>query len=131
MSFDEIQFINTLLRYSVEKHISWKLVNFIPPILHTKTEITITSCYVSDDTDNGKFYLFQYREPEYSGEYDKFFNVEKTGLVLLNNDQITWKNTSNSIAVYNLYNYVSTEYSGINNILSKYNNEHNEKKTSL
>lgn len=116
MSFDEIVFINQLLRKTIENEISWKLEINIPKILSFKSEISIISCYASSQTKAGNLYLFKYRVPEYSGEYDRFFNIERVSLALINNDQITWQSVNDSRAVYNLYEYISNQYSGIHNI---------------
>lgn len=116
MSFDEIMFINQLLRKSIEDEITWTLEPNIPNILSLKSEASIISCYVSSETKSGRLYLFKYRIPEYYGEYDRFFNLEKVGLALVNGQQITWQNINDASPVYNLYEYVSNRYSGIQNI---------------
>ena len=94
----------------------WKLEFNIPEVLSYKSEISIVSCYVSSETRSGYLYLFKYRVPEYDGEYDKFFNIERIGLALVKGNQITWQSVSNSVAAFNLYEYVSNKYSGIQDI---------------
>lgn len=116
MSFDEIIFINTLLRKSVEGEITWKLEPNVPEILKLKNEASIISCYVSSETKSGYLYLYKYRVSEYYGEYDRFFNIERIGLSLINGEQITWENVNDASSVYNLYEYVSSKYSGIQDI---------------
>lgn len=119
MTANEISIINELLKKSVEDIVTWKMTS-PPTILYATTELTIVSCYIAYGINNssGKLYLFKYRVPEYLGEYDKFFNLEKVGLALINNDQITWQSINDSIPAHGLYEYVSNKYSGIQNIFN-------------
>ena len=119
MTANEISIINELLKKSVEDIVTWKMTS-PPTILYATTELTIVSCYIAYGINNssGKLYLVKYRVPEYLGEYDKFFNLEKVGLALINNDQITWQSINDSIPAHNLYEYVSNKYSGIENIFN-------------
>ncbi|MBG5950099.1 hypothetical protein I5E72_10125 [Proteus terrae] len=115
--FDEVTFINRLFKETIEGKVSWSLPIEIPRILHSRSEFTITSCYKSSQLTNGaNFYLFFYRVPEYYGEHDTFYNVERVRLTLIQHDQITWQSQTDSSPIYKLYDYVSSRYSGIDNI---------------
>ena len=119
MTSNEISIINELLKKSVEDIVTWNMVA-PPAILSATTELTIISCYQASGINNssGTLYLFKYRVPEYDGEYDKFFNVTKVGLALINDGQITWNSIKDSIPAHSLYEYVSNKHSGIQNIFN-------------
>ncbi|KAB1580487.1 hypothetical protein F7687_15270 [Serratia marcescens] len=117
MNFDEISTINNVFKNSLEGHVSWSLAANIPNILHLRSEVTITSCYESSVLKNGgKLYLYRYRVPEYYGEHDTFYNIEKVRLSLIQYDQISWQSNSDSSPIYNLFEYVSSRYSGVENM---------------
>lgn len=117
MNFDEISTINNIFKNSLEGHFNWSLSVQIPPILSVRSEIVITSCYESSILKNGGIlYLYRYRVPEYYGEHDTFYNVERIRLSLIQQDQISWQSNSDSAPIYNLYEYVSSRYSGIGSI---------------
>ena len=119
MYSDEISIINELLKKSVEDAVTWEMVS-PPTILSATTELTIISCYKASgiNESSGILYLFKYRVPEYDGEYNKFFNLTKVELALINNDQITWHSVNDSIPAHSLYEYVSNKHSGIQNIFN-------------
>ncbi|EAA0681878.1 hypothetical protein [Salmonella enterica] len=117
MNFDEISTINNIFKNSLEGNFSWSLSQFTPDILSARSEIMITSCYESSVLNNGgKLYLYRYRVPEYYGDHDTFYNVEKIRLSLIQHNQISWQSYSDSAPIYNLYEYVSSKYSGIGSI---------------
>jgi len=115
--FDEVTFINQLFKETIENKITWSLSYDIPSILHSRSELTIISCYQSSTLPNGaNFYLFSYRVPQYYGDHDTFYNIERIRLSLLKYNQIAWQSQGDSSPMNNLYDYVSSQYSGINNI---------------
>ncbi|TQC70177.1 hypothetical protein [Pantoea dispersa] len=117
MNFDEISTINNIFKSSLEGHFTWSLSENTPNVLFVRSEIMITSCYESSILKNGgKLYLYRYRVPEYYGEHDTFYNVEKIRLSLVQHEQISWQSHSDSAPIYNLYEYVSSRYSGIGSI---------------
>lgn len=119
MSFNEISFINEVFKRSVDGDITWSLSHNIPSILYTKSEITLTSCYQSSSLKNGAvLYLYRYRVPEYYGEHDTFFNIEKLRISAIQWDQISWQSNTESAPIYNLFDYVSSKYSGIGDFFS-------------
>ncbi|AZT24123.1 TPA: hypothetical protein ACV5ZF_003670 [Salmonella enterica] len=119
MNFDEISFINEVFKRSVEGSIAWCFSEQVPPVIYHNSEITITSCYQSSILNNGAIlYLFRYRIPEYDGEYDKFFNVEKIRLLSIQFDRISWQSYAESAPIYNLFDYVSSRYSGLSDFFS-------------
>ncbi|EIR5230409.1 hypothetical protein R4902_001961 [Salmonella enterica] len=117
MNFDEISFINNLFKQTIENRIGWSLATNIPRVLYAQSEFLITSCYESTILQNNqRLYLFRYRVPEYYGEHDTFYNIEKVRLALISHDQISWQSYSDSSPIYNLFDYVSLMFSGINDI---------------
>ena len=83
MNFDEISFINEVFKRTVEGNITWSLSHSIPSVIYLRSEITITSCYKSSRLNNGaNLYIYRYRIPEYYGEHDAFFNIEKVRLLV-------------------------------------------------
>lgn len=119
MNFNEISFINEVFKRSVEGSVIWSLSSALPRVIYANSEATITSCYHSSNLNNGAIlYLYRYRIPEYDGEYDRYFNVEKIKLVAIQYDIISWQSYDESAPIYNLFDYVSSRYSGINNFFS-------------
>lgn len=117
MNFDEIKFINQLFKHTIENNIGWSFASNIPRVLFSQSEYVITSCYESTPLNNyQRLYLFRYRVPEFDGEYDRYFNVEKVRLAQIHHEQISWQSYSDSDPIHNLFNYVSANFSGINDI---------------
>ncbi|MGC0955662.1 hypothetical protein WKH24_10990 [Pantoea agglomerans] len=117
MNFDEITFINELFKKSIEQTITWSLSGAIPAILYRQSDILIISCYESNFlSHNKKLYLYRFRASEYDGEHDANYNVEKIEVALIHYDQVPWHSHSDSSPIHNLYNYVSSMYSGINEL---------------
>ena len=117
MNFEEIRFLNELFRQTIENNLSWSLSTNIPRVLFNQSEITIASCYESNVLKNNqRLYLFRYRVPEYDGEHDRYFYVEKIRVAQVFYDQVSWQSNSDSDPIYNLFNYVSSQFSGINDL---------------
>lgn len=117
MNFDEISYINIILQKTIEGDITWSLSKTIPRVIDSRSEMTVTSCYQSSTLRNGiVFYIYRYRIPEYYGDHDSFYNVEKVKISAIVYDQISWQSTSDSSPIYNLMDYISSTYSGINNL---------------
>lgn len=119
MSFDEISFINEVFKRSIDGDITWSLSYDIPRIIYENSEITLTSCYQSSHSSNGSaLYIYRYRIPEYYGEHDGFYNIEKIRLTMIKYGQISWQSNSDTAALYNLFDYISSQYSGIGDFFS-------------
>lgn len=119
MNFNEISFVNEVFKRSVEGIVSWALSEEVPPVIYSNSEATVTSCYQSSILNNGAIlYLYRYRIPEYDGEYDRYFKVEKIRLLVIQYDRISWQSHDESSPIYNLFDYVSSRYSGINDMFS-------------
>ena len=119
MNFDEISFINEVFKRTVEGNITWSLSHSIPSVIYLRSEITITSCYKSSRLNNGaNLYIYRYRIPDYYGEHDAFFNIEKVRLLAIQHDQISWQSNADSAPIYNLIDYISSRYSGISDFFS-------------
>lgn len=115
--FDENELINKLLRKTYENEISWHLETSPPKIISINMDNNIIACYKTY-IEHAHLLLIRESYLDYSGEHDRFFNSERIRLIMLReNKYIIWENEKQTNSLWNLYDYVSSTYSGISDIL--------------
>jgi len=115
----DISYINKIFQQTVEKQISWSLTQNIPRQIFHQSDLYIVSCYNTPLLQgNITLYIYKYREPKYYGELDKFIPIENIKISAIQRELISWENDRETIPLNKLFEYITSQYSGMNNLFS-------------
>lgn len=117
MNSNKSDFVNKVFQHTLDRDITWSVADYLPPVLEAYS-ICIVSCFVSSSLDQGtgNLYLYKFTTHAYSEEFEQSYRTEKIIMSYVKYNQIVWETDINMTSLYNLYNYISDQFSGINDI---------------
>ena len=113
----ETKLIIKFIRLTIENQIKWKVID-TPNALIDGTDFKIPIFFTT--TYNDKVFAVFSRRYKHYLDIDEWNWAEEIKIAILENEKILWENKEQIPAIYDLFNVIQEQVSGIDNIIDSF-----------